>query len=92
MVSILSRPEGQELLGPSWRRRSGSRVSILSRPEGQELPSNCSAAAFFGKFQSSPDPKVRSYKDRIKISRICSWVSILSRPEGQELPGVNSGS
>ena len=60
-VSILSQPEGRELLLGTDLHRAGQEVSILSQPEGRELPLGRLALNFDIMFQSSPSPKAGSY-------------------------------
>ncbi len=60
-VSILSQPEGRELLRAAYDEGSQESVSILSQPEGRELPNSGSPYSFMPVFQSSPSPKAGSY-------------------------------
>ena len=60
-VSILSQPEGRELLPQKSNITFDTVVSILSQPEGRELPTGELDGVVVGEFQSSPSPKAGSY-------------------------------
>ncbi len=63
-VSILSQPEGRELLIGTNGLVLPLAVSILSQPEGRELRDVPRRLLIFAnRFQSSPSPKAGSYKE-----------------------------
>jgi len=60
-VSILSQPEGRELLENIKHDTILLTVSILSQPEGRELRVKFKLSTPYLWFQSSPSPKAGSY-------------------------------
>ncbi len=83
-VSILSQPEGRELLLILEVVNLLHGVSILSQPEGRELPGKSYHALCEGLFQSSPSPKAGSYLPTI--------VEVIADEEFQSSPSPKAGS
>ena len=83
-VSILSQPEGRELLVIAWTKYAG--MSFQSSPSPKAGSYFLDPGKFFFDvlFQSSPSPKAGSYSPPWCPLRR-EEVSILSQPEGREL-------
>ena len=84
-VSILSQPEGRELLDALALSVYNDEFQSSPSPKaGSYLGSEDIGTAMY-QFQSSPSPKAGSYSF-FSFSSCSLMVSILSQPEGRELP------